>query len=167
LALLQQNLIRNTKLNIMTKVSNEEQSNNANVLLAGSKNGLAPKLFELGWGWYEDWSYHLFIHFGKTQDDFKQDVKSLLVKYGKDYLASEQSWAGANGWVDFIAEKMPELGYQPIKPIRESFFGAYIIEGNEDDAKAWGEVVGEELLQEAITHNNKIREEMDKKHDAD
>jgi hypothetical protein len=33
LALLPQNLIRNTKLNIMTKVSNEEQSNSANVLL--------------------------------------------------------------------------------------------------------------------------------------
>jgi hypothetical protein len=33
LALLPQKLIRNTKLNIMTKVSNEEQSNNANVLL--------------------------------------------------------------------------------------------------------------------------------------
>ena len=142
----------------MTKVSNEEQSNNANVLLADSKNGLVPKLFELGWGWYEDWSYHLFIHFGKTQDDFKQDVKSLLVKYGKDYLASEQNWASVNGWVDFIAEKMPELGYQPIEPIRESFWDSYII-GNEDGDKAWGEVVGEELLQEAITHNNKIREE--------
>ena len=111
----------------MTEVKNEEQSNNANVLLADSKNGLAPKLFELGWGWYEDWSYHLFIHFGKTQDDFKQDVKSLLVKYGQDYLASEQSWAGANGWVDFIAEKMPELGYQPIQPIRESFFGLTLL----------------------------------------
>jgi len=33
LALLPRNLIRNKKLNIMTKVSNEEQSNNANVLL--------------------------------------------------------------------------------------------------------------------------------------
>jgi hypothetical protein len=33
LALLPQNLIRKTKINIMTKVSNEEQSNNANVRL--------------------------------------------------------------------------------------------------------------------------------------
>ena len=62
---------------------------------------------------------------------------------------------------------MPELGYQPIQPIRQSFFGAYIIEGNVHDDKEWGEVVGEELLQEAITHNNKIRKEMDKKHNAD
>ena len=145
----------------------KETATDANTVLADSKNGLAPKLFELGWGWYEDWSYHLFIHFGKTQEDFKQDVKSLLVKYGRDYLASEESWACANGWVDFIAEKMPELGYQPIQPIRENFFGAYIIEGSEDDDKIWGEVVGEELLQEAIAHNNKIREEMDKKHNAD
>ena len=141
------------------------ESNNANVLLADSKNGLTPMLFELGWGWYEDWSYHLFIHFGKTQEQFKEDVKLLLVKYGKDYLKSETSWAGANGWVDFIADKMPELGYQPIKPISESFFGAYIIKGNEDDDKRWGEVVGEELLQEAILHNNKVREEMDNRND--
>ena len=142
-----------------------ENPNDAKPVLADSKNGLTPMLFELGWGWYEDWSYHLFIHFGKTQEQFKQDVKSLLVKYGKDYLKSETSWAGANGWVDFIADKMPELGYQPIKPISESFFGAYIIEGNEDDDKRWGEVVGEELLQEAILHNKKVREEMDKGND--
>ena len=138
-----------------------------NTVLADSKNVLAPKLFELGWVWYEGWSYHLFIHFGKTQEDFKQDVKSLLVKYGKDYLASEESWAGANGWVDFIADKMPELGYQPIQPIRESFSGAYIIEGDNEDDKRWGEVVGKELLQEAISHNNKIREEIDKMYNAD
>ena len=124
-------------------------------------SGTMPVLFELGWGWYEDWIYHLFIHFGKTEEDFKQDIKSLLVKYGKDYLASEKSWVGANGWIDFIAEKMPELGYQPVQPIRENFFGAYIIEGNDDDDKRWGDVVGEELLQEAILHNNKVREEID------
>lgn len=47
----------------------------------------------------------------------------------------------------------------PIEPIRESFFGAYIIGGDEDEDKVWGEIVGEELLQEAIEHNNKIREE--------
>ena len=90
-------------------MSNEEQSNNANVLLADSKNGLAPKLFELGWGWYEDWSYHLFIHFEKTQDDFKQDVKSLLVKYGKDYLASEQGWA--NWPLDFDPIWVKKCGF--------------------------------------------------------
>ena len=143
----------------------DETANSTNTVLADSKNGLPPMLFELGWGWYEDWSYHLFVHFGKTQEQFKEDVKLLLVKYGKDYLKSEISWAGANGWVDFIADKMPELGYQPIKPISESFFGAYIIEGNEEDDNRWGEVVGEELLQEAILHNNKVREKMYNRND--
>lgn len=134
-------------------------------MLADSKNGQTPMLFELGWGWYEEWSYHLFIHTDKTQEQFKEDVKSLLVKYGKDYLKSETSWAGASGWVEFIADKMPELGYQPINPIGESFWGAYIIKGDEDDDKKWGEVVGEELLQEAILHNQKLEEEMDKRND--
>lgn len=131
----------------------------ANTVLVDSKSGLTPKIYELGWGWYEQWSYYLFIHFEKTQEDFKQDVKSLLIKYGKDYLSSEESWAGADRWIDFIAKKMPELGYQPIEPIRESFFGSYIIDGDGDGDKYWGEVVGEELLQEAIAHNNKIKEE--------
>lgn len=137
-----------------------ETANSINTVLVDSKNGLPPILFGLRWSWYEDQICHLFIHFGKTQDQFKEDVKLLLIKYGKDYLKSETGWAGASGWVDFIADKMPELGYQPIKPISESFFGAYIIEG--DDDEQWGEVVGEELLQEAILHNNKVREEMDK-----
>jgi hypothetical protein len=42
-----------------------QTATDANTVLADSKNGIAPKLFELGWGWYEDWSYHLFIHFDK------------------------------------------------------------------------------------------------------
>lgn len=154
-------LIRQAKRLLMqTDLKKYKTTTDANAVLMDNKNELTPKLFELGWGWYEDWEYHLFIHFGKTQEDFKKDVKSLLIKYGKDYLASEQSWAGANGWIDFIAKKMPELGYQPIEPIRESFFGAYIIEGDEDGDKDWGEVVGEELLQCAIAHNNKIRENL-------
>jgi hypothetical protein len=143
----------------------DETANSTNTVLADSKNGLPQMLFELGWVCHEDWSYHLFIHFGKTQEQFKEDVKLLLVKYGKDYLKSETSWAGANRWVDFIADKMPELGYRPIKPISESFFGAYIIKGNDEDDKRWGEVVGEELLQEAILHNNKVREKMDNRND--
>lgn len=43
LALLLQNLIRNNKLYIMKKVSNKEQSNNANLLLADSKIFLSDK----------------------------------------------------------------------------------------------------------------------------
>lgn len=119
-------------------------------------------LFQLGWGWYEEWSYHLFIHSDKTQDQFKEDVKSLLIKYGKEYLTQEDSWAGASGWVEFIAGKMPELGYQPVQPITESFFGAYIIKGDDKEDKKWGDVVGEDLLREAILHNKKLEEEINK-----
>ncbi len=122
-----------------------------------------PMLFELAWSWYEELHYYLFIHTDKTQEQFKQDVRSLLVKYGRDYLKSETSWVGANGWVDFIADKMPELGYQPIQPISEGFWGAYIIKGDSKDDDRWGEVIGEELLCEAILHNKKIEEEMNKR----
>jgi hypothetical protein len=63
--------------------------------------------------------------------------------------------------VCFIAEKLPELGYRPVEPVREGFWGAYIIDGNDSDDKEWGKIVGEELLKEAIEHNKKVREELE------
>lgn len=120
-----------------------------------------PQFFELRWEWYEYLNYYLFTHPEKSQEDFKQDVKSLLIKYGNDYLANEKSWAGVNEWVDFVAKKMPELGYQPIQPVTESFFGAHIIDGDDEDNNAWGKVVGDGLLRKAIKHNNRIRKKID------
>lgn len=132
--------------------------------LTKNKKELTPRFFKLGWEWYEDWNYYFFVHFEKTQKQFKQDVKSLLIKYGEDYLKNEKSWAGAMGWIEFIVDKMPELGYKLIKPISEVFFGAYIIENNsEEDNKNWSEIVGEELFQRAILHNKKIKKEINNK----
>lgn len=126
-----------------------------------SRKESVPKLFELEWRWHEDWSCYLFTHPNKTRKQFKADVISLLVKYGRDYLESETGWAGANEWINFIVDKMPELGYQPITPTNVNFFGSYIIEGDGEDDEQWGEVVGEDLLQEAILHNRRVREIVD------
>lgn len=139
-------------------MNNERGLNKSSAL--DSKNGISPKLFELNWGWHEDWESYLFIHYDKTQKQFKKDVSMLLVKYGNEYLESEDSFAGASSWISFIADKMPELGYQPIQPINVGFCGSYIIEGDEEDVRGWGKVVGEDLLQKAIEHNIKVRDRL-------
>lgn len=122
------------------------------------------QVFDLGWSWHEDWSSYLFIHINKTKDQFKEDVKSLLIKYGKDYIKSEEEhWTGAHSWIEFISNKMEELGYEKVIPIRESFFGGYILEENDEESEKWGEIVGKDLLKEAIDHNKKVKEDMDER----
>ena len=119
------------------------------------------KLFELSWSDYEMYYYYLFTHKNKTEEEFKEDVKFLLRKYGYDYLKSEDSWAGASDWIKFISPKMSELGYSPIEPIRCGFEGAYIIKKNRPDTIEWGGVVGEELLYKAILHNHNLQKRLE------
>ena len=68
----------------------DEATSEAEVVIPDSKKGLTPMLFELSWGSYDLWSYYLFIHFEKTQKQFQKDIRSLLVKYGKEYLKQEE-----------------------------------------------------------------------------
>ena len=119
------------------------------------------KIYELYWSWYEDYIHFTFCHpENKSEEEFKADVDSLMIKYGEDYLESEESWAGANGWVEYIVPKMKELGYETPTQTTYGFWGAYIIESKADDDKKFGDVVGKELLEKAIKHNKKIKEEM-------
>lgn len=120
------------------------------------------KIFELYWSWYEEYSPYLLFHENKTKEEFEQDVKKYLIKYGDEYLEKEDGWIGASDWIQFIYDKLPELGYIKINPIATGFFGAYIIDGdNEEDIK-WKEIVGEELYQKAVRKNKLVREKMDK-----
>ena len=119
------------------------------------------KLFELHWHWYEEQVSYLFMHPGdKTQEEFNAEVELLLFKYGNEYLESETSWVGAPDWMEFIVPKMKEFGYESIEPISYSFFGAHLIEGDDEDDKNWGKIVGKELLEKAIEHNSKLREKL-------
>jgi hypothetical protein len=118
------------------------------------------KLFELAWVWHEDYVPHLFVHEEKTESQFESDVKTLFKEYGDAYLAQETSWAGASSWLDFIATKLPELGYVRVQPFQVSVFGAFIIENKEhdqDDRDFAKEFIGDELLMKAVKHNDKIR----------
>ena len=59
-----------------------------------------------------------------------------------------------------LNEKSKELGYETPTQTTYGFWGAYIIESKADDDKKFGDVVGKELLEKAIKHNKKIKEEM-------
>jgi hypothetical protein len=123
-------------------------------------------IFELSWVWHEDYVPYLFSHDSKTKNDFESDVKNLFKKYGQAYIDQETSWVGASRWVEFIAKKLPELGYTRIIPEAVSVFGAYIIqcrERDEDDFAFGEEFIGKGLLKKAVAHNKKLEQEKRRK----
>ncbi len=114
------------------------------------------KTFELYWSYYEDYSYWLFSHPKKTKKQFQAYVKMLLREYGNDYLKEEGSWAGASGWIEKVAEKLTIIGYTKVLPERFGFFGGYILR-EDDDGKEWSKIVGKDLFDKAIKHNEKVK----------
>ena len=114
------------------------------------------KVFKLVWSDWDEGSYYLYTHPDKTQKAFEKDVKSLLVKYGNEYLESEDSWAGAHKWICFISDKLPELGYQPVETVNVFFDGGQILKRRDRESTRWKKTVGKELMQKAIEHNDEI-----------
>ena len=122
------------------------------------------KIFELTWEWYEENYSFLFTHLNKSEEQFKEDVKLLFIKCGNEYLANEEEgWASMPDWTVLVAERMNELGYEPIKPVSYGSFGGFIIDNydDNDDEEGIKEFIGKELLQKAIEHNSKLRKKLD------
>jgi len=122
-------------------------------------------LFKIVWSWYDEDCTYLYTHDNKTESEFKEDVKMLLKKYGNEYLENEESWAGADKWIDFVAGKINELGYNMPKPAIFSFSGGYIFKDAKRDPdedgieeKKWAEIVGQDLMDAALLHNKKIED---------
>lgn len=118
-------------------------------------------IFEFSWSWYEDYSPFIFEGPEKTEEEWKQDCIQALKDVGETVL-KDDSWAGASGWVESACSALENKGYKRVKPVSFGVFGAYIIEGDDEDDKEFGELVGEELYQKAIEHNRLISEEMHK-----
>lgn len=146
-----------------TNNSNLSLATDSSTVLLDDNSGLELKLYQLGWEYVEEWNYYHFIHFNKTQDQFSKDIQSLLIKYGNDYLESEEGLISVQGWIEFIAEKLPELGYKRIEPIKATYYEISYLSEFAQESKDWSDVVGEELLQKAIKQNQKIMEELLKK----
>lgn len=115
------------------------------------------KLFELKWVYYDECVYFLFIHENKTYEEFDKDICDMLIKYGDEYLAQESGYASLPSWIEYIAPKMCELGYELVEPKSKSFWGGYIISEDEDENKELINTVGRNLYNKSIEHNSKIR----------
>lgn len=118
-------------------------------------------LFELAWTWHEVYmTWHevyipyLFVHETKTREEFEADVRDAYRKYGDEYLQSEEDFVRASGWTYFVASKLPDYGYVPIKPIAVSCFAARLIDNDYDDRNFAEKFIGDELLKKAVEHNS-------------
>lgn len=118
------------------------------------------KLFKLYCSIYDSHQYWLYTHPNpdRTKEEFESDMKFLLVKYGKEYLQNEDSWAGSRGWMEFISEKFSEFGYEKIEPMSIGFSSGLILDESDQEFR---KIVGMELWQDAMEHNRRIRKEMD------
>ncbi len=117
------------------------------------------KIFTLEWSCYEEYNYYQFYHLAKSNEDFDQDVNSLMVKYGQEYIEQETCWVGINSWVEYVSTKLTELGYNRVETHNYGFFGGSILEGDREEKK-WESVVGKELLQMAISKNKNLRTDL-------
>ena len=109
-------------------------------------------IFELSWGTYDSEQHWLFSHTDKSKEDFKRDCDELIVKYGDEYIDTADSWVGTDDWVEYVADKLSERGYEPVEPIAASYEGSMIIRDDDTEGK-WAKLVGKRLIDKAIRSN--------------
>ena len=112
------------------------------------------KLFELTYWYFEDKNSELYSHPDKTREQFEEDIKMLLAKYGEEYLEKtkeEGCIAGQMDWLFFASSKLQELGYSRVFPNEVMFSGGNIIDERDTD---WKEIVGERLSNKALKLND-------------
>lgn len=126
-------------------------------------------VYRMSWSWYEDHQYHLFTHKKSSQKKFEKDVTSLIRKYGNRYMNQETSWISAPRWIEFVAKKLPALGYKPVKIIGWNFFGASIIRRDrfgsktrDEELEGWGKIIGPKLMAKAFKKNSLLQRKMNR-----
>jgi hypothetical protein len=112
-------------------------------------------VFKISWDSYAEEESFLYTHSNKTEKEFKDDVKNLMLKYWSDYLKQEDSWAGLDGLIYFINNKVKELGYESVIPVVCSYYAGYIIDDLVEDSEI-GNIVCKEFLEQCIIHNKII-----------
>lgn len=123
-----------------------------------------PQLFELGLSGHDGMQSILFFHEGKTKKQFMEDLKFLVRKYGDHFIRRSDYFIYTSDWVLYFAKKFPELGYRRITPVTLCFTPTTL--GTNKEMKydsEWAKVLGAELYQRALSHNNKFWEEQEKK----
>ncbi|SRR6266403_314847 len=120
------------------------------------------RIFTLEYEYWDDYQYYQFQHDTKSKEDFENDVNYLIKHYGEEYIDGECHWVGMPGWIEFVAGKLPELGYDKVEVDVVSFSGGSIINPFMSNSDVlWKDFVGAELFSKAVDKNRQLKEDMD------
>lgn len=109
----------------------------------------------------QDSEHHwLFSHLTKTENEFNDDINLLFKKYSDEFIETTETIIDFDTWVEYIALKMPELGYKVVTPITWRLNGGG---GLDMDNISWDThlqrliaMVGEETVQKAIAKEREV-----------
>lgn len=119
-------------------------------------------VFKICWSEYDDYMTFYLYHDNKTEDEFNNDVNSLMLKHGKEFIEQECCYVSLHNWFIFILDKLYDMGYSKVEFTKKHLFGCELmLEENSDDwqVKKLESIVGPELIDLAIKHNQKIYDE--------
>ena len=126
--------------------------------------------FKLSYADYDTYESFIFYHENKTHEEFKQDVDSLLVKYGPQLILENltklkkegyNNYISVSTWIEYIIDKLPQLGYIRILPQCYNFSEELLVH---DPTKfAFERTIGKKLLTKVINYNKKVSEALDDK----
>ena len=136
---------------------------------------MKPKIYNLYYSWYEEYSRNEFTHpQNKLLAEFQEDCQDLLLKYAPDFIKNGgeyndrkyQGWIGASDFINLIASKLPELGYVNLQDTFEevSFgvFGSNILRKSEGDEEIV-KLLGEDLTKSTFEHNKRVRDRLNRR----
>lgn len=118
-------------------------------------------LFQLNWVYWDSGKPYLYYHPKKTPEEFNKDVDHLMIEKGKEYLdtvARNDEYPNLIGWVEFIATKLPELGYIVVIPIAKEISGPTANFDGHEVGRDWIDIIGEDLYNRAVAITHKYYE---------
>lgn len=121
---------------------------------------MKSKLFRVDFSDWGETNHHDFYHDNKTEEEFKKDFDSLLVKYGEEYISNKRSLNMVD-WVEYAANRMGELGYIEVKYTLYCFNGlapiGQLTTPTESEI-AFEKIVGKDLMDKARNKSRDLRE---------
>ncbi len=119
-------------------------------------------IYEFYWSWYEEYTPWLFEHDSKTQEEFEDDCKKIMLESFDEYMTSrgEYDWAGVSDWMEFSLDRFANYGYAKVKPIAWGLFGGFIVkdENNKEVLKDFPK----EIFNKMVKWNKSLEASTDK-----
>lgn len=113
------------------------------------------KLYKFSSVDYEDWRDYYFSHTDKTQEQFSNDCKAIILKYVDEYIEQEKSWVTYFGILSYCIPKLTELGYEKLEFIQDNLNlnGDDIIDEDSDSDRNFYKLLHAEVIEKSIKHN--------------